>query len=139
MANSESGSGQKHISEESFLNELETDGDVDVYLCVTSTKREIVYRGEKPKDLSQTDFYVAHTVLMSEIFTQVKDIYDARYKGPLEKAVTPAAVRQSLSRLNRLPFWDQIVESKIRGSYSARKRRAGIRYKMLCHCSVVLL
>lgn len=130
--------GQEPISEEKFLDECQA-GDVDVYLLVTPRERGIVYRGRKLEALSQTEFYVAHFVLMAELFTPVKDIYKAVYEGPLEKTVTLAAVRQSLSRLGRFPFWDEIIETQKEGNFSGRKRRTGIRYKMLCHCSVVLL
>ncbi|HJV46989.1 MAG TPA: hypothetical protein VJ824_14820 [Bacillota bacterium] len=130
---------QEHISEDRFTAEQSINGNAGVCLCVTPTERVIIYRGV-PKTLSQTEFYVTHTVLMSEVWIQVKEIYDALSNGPLEETITPAAVRQSLRRLSReISFWDSIVESKTRGSYSVRKRRSGVEYKLLCHSSVVWL
>ncbi|MET3289295.1 UNVERIFIED_CONTAM: tetratricopeptide (TPR) repeat protein [Brevibacillus sp. OAP136] len=131
--------GSKPISEERFFEEQEAAGDQDVLICVTQRSRELVFRGSR-EPLSQTEFFVAHTVLKSVEFIQVKDIYASLFEDcPLETVITPEAVRQCLRRLsNKLTFWDLVVEADTRGKYSARKRREGLRYTLLCQSNVVL-
>jgi hypothetical protein len=132
-------SGNEPVSEQRFYELQEEAGDSDVLLCVTPLSRELIYRGRRER-LTQTEFYVAHTVLQSKEFIQVKDIYEKLFEGrPLEEVVAPSAVRQCLRRLSRdVPFWEMVVEADIRGNFSARRLRKGIAYTLLCHSSVVL-
>jgi hypothetical protein len=135
----ETESAKEPISEEQFHELQETSGDSDVLLCITPTKRELVYRGRREL-LTQTEFFVVHTVMQSKKSIKVKEIHDTLFEGhPLEEVVTHAAVRQCLHRLSsRIAFWEMVVETETRGNYSVRRRGAGISYTFLYHSSIVL-
>ncbi|RNB92521.1 tetratricopeptide repeat protein [Brevibacillus fluminis] len=129
--------GSEPISEDFFYKEQESKGDCDVLICITQQKRELVYQ-DRREPLTQTEFFVAHTVLMSNEFIQVKDIYEYLCNGPLGGVIKPESIRKCLSRLVRNPIWNVVVETNARGNYSARRRRVGLQYALLCHSNVVV-
>jgi hypothetical protein len=129
--------GRGYISEAQYITEKENMGDQEVKLFVSQHERIIVCGGGKPEPLSQTDFYVAHTILMSAVYLETKDIGEALKN--LERVIKPEAIRKCISRMSfSIPYWNIVVDSDIGGNYAKRRRRNGVKYALLCHCSVVV-
>ncbi|MUT65233.1 hypothetical protein [Paenibacillus sp. NEAU-GSW1] len=130
-------SRDEYISQERYLSEKETIGDNEIKICVTPDYRVMQFQNRKPEKLTQTEFYVAHTVLMSATYLETQKIGEAL--KDLEKIIKPDAIRKCLSRLSKnIPFWDLIVDTYLTGNYSARRRRNGIKYTLLCHSSIAI-
>ncbi|NRF93608.1 hypothetical protein HQN89_21935 [Paenibacillus frigoriresistens] len=130
-------SGNEYISKERYLAEKETMKENEIKICVTPSYRVMLFQNWESQTISQTEFYVAHTILMSAAYLETKEIGEALKE--LEKVIKPEAIRKCLSRLSiNVSFWDKIVDTNLKGNYSARRRRNGVKYSLLCHSSIVI-
>jgi hypothetical protein len=129
--------GQQYISHEQYFEEMEETEERVVKMFVSQRDRFMVFQGGHRVLISQTEFYVAHTILMSYDYLDLADI--GFMLNDLEKIITSDYIRQSISRLkNKAPFWDDIVDSITGKNSSKRRRRSGIHYALLCHSSVMV-
>jgi hypothetical protein len=129
--------GSEYISKERYTVEKEAVHENEVKICITPSYRVMLFENARPQNISQTEFCVAHTILMSAAYLESKEIGEALEE--LEKVIKPETIRKCLSRLStNVSFWDRIVDTRQRGNYSARRRRNGVKYMLLCHSSVVV-
>lgn len=128
-------SGKEFISYDRFIAEKDEIRSEHIKICVTHEERSIQFDVLPSLTITQTEFYVIHTIMMSERYLETKDIHEA-LKG-VEHINSPNTIRKCLSRLKqKLPYWDQIVDTKEQGNYVARKRRNGIHYALIQHSSI---
>jgi hypothetical protein len=129
--------GNEYISKERYTVEKEDVRENEVKICITPNYRVMLFENARPQSISQTEFYVAHTILMSAAYLESKEIGEALEE--LEKVIKPETIRKCLSRMStKVSFWDSIVDTKQKGNYSARRRRNGVKYMLLCHSSVAV-
>lgn len=126
--------GTRHVSLEEFIEYQDNASEHEVLLVVHEGFL-VRFRGVGVS-LEQQAFLVFWTLIRSDDYVRPKEIARVLLEDGEEFEQRYDRVRQYLHRLRqRIPFWDQVIETKDPGM---RKRRNGIAYTLLCHSSVVL-
>jgi tetratricopeptide (TPR) repeat protein len=126
------------VPEEQYFLRQEQLEPHEVMLCISEREEIFVKFQSKKKTLDIQSFYLLCMLLRSEQALTVEEIKTKLFDKFLEKEVTDAAIRKMFERLReRLPFWDDIIETVSIGNKVARKRKEGISYCIFCRASDV--
>jgi tetratricopeptide (TPR) repeat protein len=126
------------VSEELYFLRQKQLEPHEVMLCISEREEIFVKFQSEKRVLDIQSFYLLYMLLRSERALTVEDIKTKLFDKFLEKEVKDAAIRKMFERLrDRLPFWDEIIETKLVGNKAVRKRREGISYCIFCRANDV--
>ena len=129
--------GVRHISKDEYLEYQDRIKANEVLLYVDDTYY-IKYRNHL-QTLSPHAFYLLWVILRADDYIETNEIASVLGEGGAVLELRYDNIRQLLSRLSRrIPFWDEMIETKDAGNRTLRRRREGITFSLLCHSSVVL-
>ncbi|WP_307334532.1 tetratricopeptide repeat protein [Caldalkalibacillus uzonensis] len=130
--------GSEVISED-YYNELYDYPEANqVLLSISDEGYEVAFAGKRKK-LEKTSFYVLFILIQADRYMTYEDIKVQLFDKYFEQERSEASIRQTIRRLKeRLPFWEQMIESQIIDNKIGRRRKSGLTYLILCRASDIL-